>query len=55
MENRGYIMRNDLEKAMMEVGEPFSEEEVNEMMAMACDPETNRINYEHYINLLIVS
>ncbi|XP_033214006.1 dynein regulatory complex protein 8-like, partial [Belonocnema kinseyi] len=53
VENRGYIMRNDLERALMEVGEPFSKEEINEMMAIACDSETNRVNYEHYINLLI--
>ncbi|XP_076236644.1 dynein regulatory complex protein 8 isoform X1 [Calliopsis andreniformis] len=53
-ENRGYIMRDDLEKAMMEIGEPFSKEEIADMMAIACDPETKKINYEHYINLLIV-
>ena len=47
-------MRDDLEKAMMEIGEPFSKEEIADMMAIACDPETKRINYEHYINLLIV-
>lgn len=53
-ENHGYIMRCDLEKAMMELGEPFTKQEIDEMMAIACDAETNRINYEHYINLLIV-
>lgn len=53
-ENQGFIMREDLEKAMMEIGEPFSKEEIADMMAIACDSETNRINYEHYINLLIV-
>lgn len=53
-ENRGYIMREDLEKAIMEVGEPFTKEEVSDMMAVACDTETGKINYEHYINLLIV-
>ncbi|XP_076176395.1 dynein regulatory complex protein 8 isoform X1 [Ptiloglossa arizonensis] len=53
-ENRGYIMRDVLEKTMMEIGEPFSEEEMANMMAIACDPRTKRINYEHYINLLIV-
>lgn len=47
-------MRDDLEKAMMEIGEPFSKDEIADMMAIACDPETKRINYEHYINLLIV-
>ncbi|XP_076749758.1 dynein regulatory complex protein 8 isoform X1 [Xylocopa sonorina] len=53
-ENRGYIMRDDLEKAMMQIGEPFSKEEIENMMAIACDPETKKINYEHYINLLLV-
>ncbi|XP_044016221.1 dynein regulatory complex protein 8-like isoform X1 [Aphidius gifuensis] len=54
-ENRGYIMRSELEKAMIEIGEPFSEEEIKEMMAFASDPSSNKINYEHYINSLIVS
>lgn len=53
-ENRGYIMRDDLEKSIMEIGEPFTKEEVADMMAIACDAETGKINYEHYINLLIV-
>ncbi|XP_034934005.1 dynein regulatory complex protein 8-like [Chelonus insularis] len=53
-ENHGYVMRADLEKALMEIGEPFTKEEVDEMMAVACNPTTNKINYEHYINLLIV-
>lgn len=52
-ENRGYIMKDDLEKSIMEIGEPFTKEEVADMMAVACD-ETGKINYEHYINLLIV-
>lgn len=54
LENRGYIMRDDLKKAIMEIGEPFTKEEVADMMAVACDAETGKINYEHYINLLIV-
>ncbi|KAL6434832.1 hypothetical protein ACFW04_005190 [Cataglyphis niger] len=53
-ENRGYIMKDDLEKSIMEIGEPFTKEEVADMMAAACDAETGKINYEHYINLLIV-
>nr|XP_033330715.1 dynein regulatory complex protein 8-like isoform X2 [Megalopta genalis] len=53
-ENRGYIMRDVLAKAIMEIGEPFSEQEIADMMVIACDPETKRINYEHYINLLII-
>ena len=53
-ENHGYIMKDDLEKSIMEIGEPFTKEEVADMMAVACDAETGKINYEHYINLLIV-
>ncbi|XP_011703460.1 PREDICTED: EF-hand calcium-binding domain-containing protein 2-like isoform X1 [Wasmannia auropunctata] len=52
-ENRGYIMKEDLEKSTMEIGEPFTKEEVADMMAVACDAETGKINYEDYINLLI--
>ncbi|XP_020283302.1 EF-hand calcium-binding domain-containing protein 2-like isoform X3 [Pseudomyrmex gracilis] len=53
-ENRGYITRDDLEKSLIEIGEPFTKEEVADMMAVACDANTGKINYEHYINLLIV-
>lgn len=48
-------MRDDLEKSIMEIGEPFTKQEVADMMAVACDPATGKINYEHYINLLIVN
>jgi len=47
-------MRDDLEKSIMEIGEPFTKDEMANMMAIACDTETGKINYEHYINLLIV-
>ncbi|XP_043674893.1 dynein regulatory complex protein 8-like isoform X3 [Vespula pensylvanica] len=53
-ENRGYIMKDDLEKTLMEIGEPFTKDEVAEMMAVACDPITKKVYYEYYINLLIV-
>lgn len=53
-ENHGYITRDDLEKSLIEIGEPFTKEEVADMMAVACDADTGKINYEHYINLLIV-
>ncbi|KAL2714234.1 dynein regulatory complex protein 8-like isoform X1 [Vespula squamosa] len=52
-DNRGYIMKDDLEKTLMEIGEPFTKDEVAEMMAVACDPVTKKVHYEYYINLLI--
>ncbi|KAF7394036.1 hypothetical protein HZH68_010855 [Vespula germanica] len=42
-ENRGYIMKDDLEKTLMEIGEPFTKDEVAEMMAVACDPITKKV------------
>ncbi|XP_023246678.1 EF-hand calcium-binding domain-containing protein 2-like [Copidosoma floridanum] len=54
-DNRGYVMRDDLEKSLTEMGEPFTKEEINEMMSVACDPQTSKIHYEHYINMLIVT
>ena len=37
------------------MGEPFTAQEVNEMMSVACDPQTYKVYYEDYIHLLIVS
>lgn len=54
-ENRGYVERDVLTKLMMEDGEPFDQEEIDEMMAIAVDPSTGHIPYECYLNQLIVS
>ena len=40
---------------MMEEGEPFTQEELDEMMAAAIDNETGHIPYEYYINQLMAS
>lgn len=53
-ENRGYVERDVLTKLMMEDGEPFDQEEIDEMMATAVDPTTGHIPYEFYLNQLIV-
>lgn len=39
---------------MVEEGEPFSQEELDEMMAVAVDGQTNLIPYEYYLNQLMV-
>jgi hypothetical protein len=39
----------------MEEGEPFTQEELDEMMAAAVDGETGNIPYEYYINHLMVT
>lgn len=39
---------------MVEEGEPFSQEELDEMMAVAVDGQTDLIPYEYYLNQLMV-
>uniref|UniRef100_G1NFX8 EF-hand calcium binding domain 2 n=1 Tax=Meleagris gallopavo TaxID=9103 RepID=G1NFX8_MELGA len=35
-------------------GEPFTEEEMEEMLSSALDPETNAVHYRDYISMMIV-
>ncbi|XP_037888633.1 dynein regulatory complex protein 8 [Glossina fuscipes] len=53
-ENRGYLDPEYFSKLMMEEGEPFTQEEVDEMLAIAIDPLSGQINYEYYLNQLMV-
>ncbi|CAH1388661.1 unnamed protein product [Nezara viridula] len=53
-ENKGYILRDYMEKLIMEEGEPFTREEVDEMMTVAKDPDSGNVNYEYYINQIMV-
>uniref|UniRef100_A0A1A9VM93 EF-hand domain-containing protein n=1 Tax=Glossina austeni TaxID=7395 RepID=A0A1A9VM93_GLOAU len=52
-ENRGYLEPEYFSKLMMEEGEPFTQEEVDEMLAIAIDPLSGQINYEYYLNQLM--
>ncbi|KAK7792566.1 hypothetical protein R5R35_008662 [Gryllus longicercus] len=53
-EKRGYITKEEMTKYMLEEGEPFTQEEVDEMMGVAVDSETGNIPYEYYINQLMI-
>ncbi|XP_041985829.1 dynein regulatory complex protein 8 isoform X2 [Aricia agestis] len=53
-EGRGYLTKETFTKLMMEEGEPFTQEELDEMMQAALDPVSNVITYEYYINQLMV-
>lgn len=35
-------------------GEPFTEEEMEEMLSNGLDPETNTVHYRDYISMMIV-
>ncbi|XP_068003780.1 dynein regulatory complex protein 8 isoform X2 [Melanerpes formicivorus] len=51
---RGYITKEELVKYLTQEGEPFSQEEMEDMLSTALDPETNTIRYRDYISMLIV-
>ncbi|CAH0598731.1 unnamed protein product [Chrysodeixis includens] len=54
-EGRGYLTKERFTKLMLEEGEPFTQEEFDEMMQTALDPVTDTITYEYYINQLMVA
>ncbi|KDR14798.1 EF-hand calcium-binding domain-containing protein 2 [Zootermopsis nevadensis] len=52
-DGKGYLTKEFLSKIMIEEGEPFTQEELDEMMAVVIDGETGNIPYEYYINHLM--
>ncbi|XP_010077221.1 PREDICTED: EF-hand calcium-binding domain-containing protein 2, partial [Pterocles gutturalis] len=50
----GYITKEELVRYLTEEGEPFTEEEMEDMLSMALDPETNNVHYREYISKMIV-
>lgn len=53
-DGHGYLTKEHFKQLMTEEGEPFTQEELDEMMQTALDPVTNTITYEYYINQLMV-
>ncbi|XP_028611085.1 dynein regulatory complex protein 8 [Grammomys surdaster] len=51
---RGFLTKDELVKYMTEEGEPFSQEEMEEMLSAAIDPESNAINYRDYITMMVI-
>ncbi|KAM9211735.1 dynein regulatory complex protein 8 [Dugong dugon] len=51
---RGFLTKEELIKYMTEEGEPFSQEEMEEMLSAAIDPESNSIHYKDYITMMVV-
>ncbi|XP_065791660.1 dynein regulatory complex protein 8 isoform X2 [Muntiacus reevesi] len=51
---RGFLTKDELIKYMTEEGEPFSQEEMEEMLSAAIDPESNSINYKDYITMMVI-
>uniref|UniRef100_A0A5F7ZV72 EF-hand calcium binding domain 2 n=1 Tax=Macaca mulatta TaxID=9544 RepID=A0A5F7ZV72_MACMU len=51
---RGFLTKDELIKYMTEEGEPFSQEEMEEMLSAAIDPESNSIHYKDYITMMVI-
>ncbi|KAK3928757.1 Dynein regulatory complex protein 8 [Frankliniella fusca] len=54
-ERKGFVSKEVLMRNMLELGEPFSQDELDEMLTVAVDPETGNVPYEYYINQIMVS
>merc|ERR1712087_37769 len=52
VEGKGYITQEEPSKYMTEEGEPFTSEELEEMMSQALDPEKGYIPYKDYASLM---
>ncbi|XP_029790719.1 dynein regulatory complex protein 8 isoform X1 [Suricata suricatta] len=51
---RGFLLKEELIKYMTEEGEPFSQEEMEEMLSAAIHPESNSIHYKDYITMMVI-
>lgn len=50
---KGYLPRQSVILCCLS-GEPFSQEEMEDMLAVALDPETNTLRYRDYLKKLVV-
>uniref|UniRef100_A0A8C5PFG8 EF-hand calcium binding domain 2 n=1 Tax=Leptobrachium leishanense TaxID=445787 RepID=A0A8C5PFG8_9ANUR len=51
---KGYLTKDELVKYMSEEGEPFTQEETEEMISAAVDPDRNVVLYKDYISAMII-
>ncbi|KAM8946269.1 dynein regulatory complex protein 8 [Pelodytes ibericus] len=51
---KGHLTKEELVKYMSEEGEPFTQEEMEEMISAAVDPEKNIVFYKDYTAMMIV-
>lgn len=54
LEGKKTLSKDFISKLMTEEGEPFTQDELEEMMAAAVDVSSGEIHYAYYINSLMV-
>ncbi|KAK3093607.1 hypothetical protein FSP39_018047 [Pinctada imbricata] len=53
-DGKGYLTQDELVKYMQDDGEPFQQEELEEMLSAAVDPEKGTILYRDYVSRMAV-
>ncbi|XP_063920111.1 dynein regulatory complex protein 8 isoform X2 [Zophobas morio] len=53
-DGRGYLTKEHISTLMTQDGEPFTQDELDEMLEIAIDPHTQTVPYEYYINQLML-
>ncbi|KAG9483976.1 hypothetical protein GDO78_009732 [Eleutherodactylus coqui] len=52
--NKGFLTKDELLKYMTEEGEPFTQEEIEEMISASVHPDNNIVPYKEYIAMMVV-
>ncbi|XP_066450659.1 dynein regulatory complex protein 8 [Eleutherodactylus coqui] len=52
--NKGFLTKDELLKYMTEEGEPFTQEEIEEMISASVHPDKNIVPYKEYIAMMVV-
>ncbi|XP_062379182.1 dynein regulatory complex protein 8 [Sardina pilchardus] len=53
-QNKGYLEAEELTKYMTLEGEPFTQEEMEEMLSAALDPEKNVVAYKDFVSMMVI-
>ena len=53
-EHKGFLSQEELSKFMVEEGEPFTQEEMDEFLSAAVDPDRGVVLYKDYVAVMAV-
>ncbi|XP_005992995.1 dynein regulatory complex protein 8 [Latimeria chalumnae] len=53
-EKKGYLTKDELVRYMSEEGEPFTQDEMEEMVSAAVDPDKDIVPYREYVAMMVV-
>lgn len=53
-DKKGYLSQEEITRYMTEEGEPFTQEEMDEFLSAAVDPDRGVVLYKDYVSLLTI-